>query len=104
MGAAAPALGGEPMVQRMHGELDEPIRKAAGPGPLVPRTRAGTEWLERNPQGGPADRVEHAVQGQPTVLTRGELEIPGVDGAHVLSQHGRGIAGMASVGAVKRKA
>src|SRR5580700_5478617 len=92
------------MVEGVHGEFDESIRESAGAGPLVPRTRAGTERGEGDPQRGPADRVEHAVQGQPAVLTPGELEIPGVDRSDVLGEHRGGITGMTGVGAIKDEA
>jgi hypothetical protein len=101
MGPGRPGLGGEPVVEGMHGELDEPIREAAGTRPLVTDAGAPAQWLEGTAHRSPADRIEDAVQGNPAVLARRELEPPGVDRGHLLGQHRSRIGGVASVGAVE---
>ena len=81
----------------MHGELDEAVGEAAGTGSLVAHPGAATQRCQGHPERGPADRVEHAVQGEPAVLAGGELERAGVDRIDVLGEHRGGIGGMASV-------
>jgi hypothetical protein len=102
VGTWAPSLVSKPVVEGVSGKFDERVGEAPGPGPLV-AGRGGGEGGKGDPQGGPADGVEHAPERDPAVLTAAELEAPGVDRTDLLGEHPGGIGGVASVGAVKTK-
>jgi hypothetical protein len=104
VGAQTAPVGGEAMVQGVHGELDESIREPAGAGPLVTRTRATTERGEGDAQRGPADRIEQPANDDTTVLTAAQLETPALDRIDVFVEHRRGIADVTGVRAVEGEA
>jgi hypothetical protein len=104
VGVRTAPVGGEPMVQGVHGELDQSIGQPARAGPMVAGARACTERSEGDAQRGPADRIEQPANGDTTVLTAAQLEAPALDRVDVFVEHRRGIAGVTGVGAVEGEA